>query len=355
MAEQAGSAMAERAAHGGGAVSVETLDDTLNPTPSLTINASNTVHGGGGGAGNSGASGGAAGLASATTTVTGVAGSGVTSYVYAYGGNGGANGGSGAIDGASGNASAISNATGTDITSKAYAYGGASHVGDGTAAANASGAGADGTVHAESYSNYNNVANGMLVTYTNAIADAPVSGTSAAQTQAGIGATSAAFTTGAQSIAKVMGVPTPANVTSVLSANSNISAAFTSKVTPDYFAIGELGGAYSTNDTEPETETASIHMGVDLTKITPKDLILGLYSGTETGSGFTSMTFDVKANGTDILNKTFTSSVGGDDILHQRRARSRPAFGLRLDAQTRYLGLDYRGADRRFRLWDAGR
>ncbi len=231
----------------------------------------------------------------------------MTSYVYAYGGNGGANGGSGAVDGANGNASATSNATGTDITSAAYAYGGASHVGDGTATAAASGNGADGTVHAAAYCNYNNVANGKLVTYTNAIADAPVSGASTAKTQAGIGATSAAFSTGAQAIAQVMGVPTPADVNSVLSANSNINSAFTSVGTPDYFAIGELGGAYSTNDTDPETETSSIHMGVDLTKITPKDLILGLYDGTSTGAGFTSMTFDVKANGVDVLNKTFTS------------------------------------------------
>ena len=231
----------------------------------------------------------------------------MTSYVYAYGGNGGANGGSGAVDGASGSASATSNATGTHITSAAYAYGGASHTGDGKATALASGNGADGTVHAGAYCNYYNVANGMLVTYTNAIADATVSGASTAKTQAGIGATSAAFSTGAQAIAQIMGVPTAADVTSVLSANSNISAAFAAKTNPDYFAIGELGGAYSTNDTDPETETSSIHMGVDLTKITPKDLILGLYNGTATGAGFTSMTFDVKANGTDILNKTFTS------------------------------------------------
>ena len=85
-------------------------------------------------------------------------------------------------------------------------------------------------------------------------------------------------------------------------------------------------------------------MGVDLTKITPKDLILGLYNGTSTGAGFTSMTFDVKANGADVLNKTFTSVVGGDDVLHQRRARSRRALGLWLDADPRYFALDHRGA-----------
>ena len=231
----------------------------------------------------------------------------MTSYVYAYGGNGGANGGSGAVDGASGNANATSNATGTDITSTAYAYGGASHVGDGTATATASGNGADGTVHAEAYCNYNNVANGKLVTYTNAIADAPVSGASTAKTQAGIGATSAAFSTGAQSIAQVMGVPTSADVNSVLSANSNISAAFTSDGTPDYFAIGELGGAYSTQR----------HRARDRNLLDPhgrgphQDHAEGSHSRAlqwnSTGAGFTSMTFDVKANGTDILNKTFTS------------------------------------------------
>ena len=83
-----------------------------------------------------------------------------------------------------------------------------------------------------------------------------------------------------------MGVPTTGQTSQACSAQIPTSAPHSRRrCTPDYFAIGELGGAYSTNDTEPETETASIHMGVDLTKITPKDLILGLVQRNLNGLG----------------------------------------------------------------------
>src|SRR6516225_11950347 len=83
--------------------------------------------------------------------------------------------------------------------------------------------------------------------------------------------------------------------------------AFTTGKTPTYFGIGELGGAYSTSGSGSETETSSVHMTVDLTKLASlHDLIIGFYSGTAAGAGFTSMSLDVKINGTDHITNFAT-------------------------------------------------
>jgi hypothetical protein len=90
--------------------------------------------------------------------------------------------------------------------------------------------------------------------------------------------------------------------------NPNIKSAFTTgKTTPTYFGMGELGGAYSIGGSGSETETSSVHMTVDLAKVSPlHDLIIGFYSGTAAGAGFTSMSLDVKINGTDHINNFTT-------------------------------------------------
>jgi hypothetical protein len=272
---------------------------------------SNTANGGNGGYAYSGGIGGAGKDATATTTVTGA--QSVTSNVYAYGGSGGGN--SGGTDGASGNATATSTATSTDadVTSAALAKGGQSHVSDGTASATASGTGVTGTVHAESDAGNASII-GSLVTAASAIADAPVSGASTALTWAAIGngAVSAPALVADQSVAQITAEPRTADVTAINTANSNISSAFTKNdPTPVYFGIGELGGAYSTNDTGNETETSSVHMTVDLTKAgTLHDLLIGFYSGTALGSYGSdpafNMSLDVKVNGTDNINNFTT-------------------------------------------------
>ena len=95
--------------------------------------------------------------------------------------------------------------------------------------------------------------------------------------------------------------------------------AFTTGKTPTYFGIGELGGAYSTSGSGSETETASVHMTVDLTKFSPlHDLIIGFYSGTAAGSGFTSMSLDVKINGVD--NITNFATVADANSFFQNKA-----------------------------------
>jgi hypothetical protein len=48
-------------------------------------------------------------------------------------------------------------------------------------------------------------------------------------------------------------------------------------------------------------------MTVDLTKFSPlHDLLIGFYSGTAAGAGFTGMSLDVKINGTDHINNFTT-------------------------------------------------
>ena len=102
------------------------------------------------------------------------------------------------------------------------------------------------------------------------------------------------------------GAPNSAATSAVLSANSNISTAF--GASPVFFSMGELGGAHSTSGTTAQTVTSEIDLTVDLTKLSVRhDLLVGLYNGTSTGSGFSSMSFDIYADGTDITHQTFTT------------------------------------------------
>jgi hypothetical protein len=63
-------------------------------------------------------------------------------------------------------------------------------------------------------------------------------------------------------------------------------------------------------------------MTVDLTKVSPlHDLLIGFYSGTATGAGFTSMTLDVKINGTDHINNFTTAAA------HHNMVAAMASFG----------------------------
>jgi hypothetical protein len=144
-------------------------------------------------------------------------------------------------------------------------------------------------------------------------AQAPVNGTGTAIAWAAIGngADTAPVMVTDQAVALLTAEPTTADVNNVLSNNFNINTAFTAG-SPTYFGIGELGGAYaySSNDTASETETSAVHMTVDLTKVSPlNDLIIGFYSGAAAGTGFTSMSLDVKINGTDNITNFATDWI----------------------------------------------
>jgi hypothetical protein len=67
-------------------------------------------------------------------------------------------------------------------------------------------------------------------------------------------------------------------------------------------------------------------MSVGLTQFSPlHDLIIGFYSGTAAGAGFTSMTLDVNVNGTDHVN-TFTT-VAAANAFFQNHAVDYGALG----------------------------
>jgi hypothetical protein len=191
------------------------------------------------------------------------------------------------------------------VTSNATATGGNGGSGAGTASATAIGQGASGTDAATAATGLA----GSLVTAVQAQAQAPVAGTSTALAWAAIGqgGISAPALVADQAEAQITAEPTTADVNTINNANSHVKTAFTTGKTPTYFGIGELGGAYSTNDTGSETQTCSIRMTVDLTKFSPlHDLIIGFYSGTSSGAGFTGMTLDVNVNGTDHINNFAT-------------------------------------------------
>ena len=110
-------------------------------------------------------------------------------------------------------------------------------------------------------------------------------------------------------VALISGAPVAANVTSILSANSNIAAAFNTK-TPSYFAIAEVGGRYTSAGTGVETTHSSLDLNVDLTKLAVRhDLLLGLYGGQGFGTGVTDVTLDISANGTNLLHQSFANAA----------------------------------------------
>jgi hypothetical protein len=82
---------------------------------------------------------------------------------------------------------------------------------------------------------------------------------------------------------------------------------------PSFFAIGELGGGHSSAGAGSQTMTSVLTETVDLTQLSTRgDLILGLYDGAAVGGGFTSMTFDLTADGVDVADQTFTSTSAAE-------------------------------------------
>ena len=109
-------------------------------------------------------------------------------------------------------------------------------------------------------------------------------------------------------MAFVTGAPNAATTGAVLSANAKIAAAF--GAAPVFFGVGELGGGYSNGGTHRQTVTSSFDMSVDLTKLAARDdLVVGLYNGKVVGGGFTSLSFDVYADGTDVVHRVFNSAA----------------------------------------------
>jgi hypothetical protein len=287
---------------GGKATSNLTFDDTPHTTHASLVQGYSHAIGGAGSAGTT--KGGAGGAAMASLTLTGAFSVTATTK---------ASGGAGVVGAAGGNSTATSDAIGTtSITSSAMATGGNGGASGGTASATAIGQGASGDANATAVAG--SITSGSLVTAASANADTPVAGTSTAKTWAATrnGAISAPALVLDQAVAQITAEPKSTDVSAINAANTNINTAFHTGKTPVYFGIGELGGEYSPSASGSETETSSVHMTVDLTKAgTLHDLIIGFYSGTAAGAGFTSMSLDVKINGTDH-NTSFATVAAAD-------------------------------------------
>jgi hypothetical protein len=136
-----------------------------------------------------------------------------------------------------------------------------------------------------------------------------VDGAATASAQALIGGAAAGFATSGQSLSAANGAPNAASTSAILKANKAIAAAF--GAAPSFFEIGELGGAYAASGgTASQTTTESAEVVVDLTQLAVRqDLELGLFKGTAVGTGVTGVTFDLYADGTDVIHQSFATAA----------------------------------------------
>jgi hypothetical protein len=110
-----------------------------------------------------------------------------------------------------------------------------------------------------------------------------------------------------QGVAEITAAPTDG--AAVLSANSKISSIFNGSTA--FFTDGELGGSYASAGSASQTVTSTISESVDLTQLTSRgNLVMGLYGGAFTGTGFTSLTFNLTVDGVAVIsNETFNTAA----------------------------------------------
>ena len=131
-----------------------------------------------------------------------------------------------------------------------------------------------------------------------------VDGTSKAAASTQIGGTAPAYVTGNQGLSNATALPGSSDTSAVISANSNLAAAF--GTSPTYLALAEMGSLYDSGGTTSETITDRLQFTVDPNQLAAsKDLILGLYHPTQSGTGG-SLVFDVTINGADVVHQGFT-------------------------------------------------
>ena len=297
------------AGNGGAATSSLTFVDTTQAGKSALVNATVSAVGGAGGAGLAGGQDGKGGAAISTAAITGAKAVALTTNAVG-GSSDGINYIGYGINGGGGAAAATGTAIGTtDVTSRSIATGGEGVGSSGNASATATGA----TGYAEADSSATLYA-GALVTALNASSNTDLAGDGTTADTAHdvslsqFGTTVPTMNTSAQGVANITGMPTAANVNTVLAGNGAIASAFA--VSPSYFGLAELGGQYSAHGTSSETANTSVSLTVDSSLLaTPGDLIVGLYGGVALGSGVTDVTLDIYADGSDVLHQDFASAL----------------------------------------------
>ena len=247
---------------GGAGVSTLTFDDTLSVTQSAVVNATAVA---GGGAGGLGVTLGAVAAGTATLVLKG------TAEIHA---NSSATGGAGVL--LSGIGTALTTATGVS--------------GDWSSAADAS------------------LRPGKVIQSVSGMTSGVVDGTSVGKSLAGIGGKAFAISSVLQGVSFIEGAPLSTSTATVLTGNANIRATF--GTAPVIFGMGELGGAHSNAAAGEQTVTSSVTETVDLTQLASRqDLVIGLFKGTTVGTGVTGVTFDLYADGVDVIHQTFTTAA----------------------------------------------
>ena len=156
-----------------------------------------------------------------------------------------------------------------------------------------------------------------MVTAVSASSTGAVDGKQTGKAKVVLGQTAQPFSAFGQAIADASGAPAGSDTAAVLAANPNIATAF--GASPVFFAIDELGGQYAkSGGTGPETNTETVNLTVDLTKlVSEQDLVVGFYNGTALGAGFTSMTLTITADGsaTPLFTQTFTTLASAETFF----------------------------------------
>jgi hypothetical protein len=280
---------------GGAATSSLTFDDTASLSQSLGLAGETVATGGAGGAG---AAGGKAGAATSTLVLTG-AGTSLRATAMAIGGRG---------DGAAAGGVAKATVTavgGPDVQAHAIATGGAATLKGGAATATTTTTGSGGVYSATASTKA--VVGGLSLTLS-ASAGGGVDGGSVGKAMVAVGGAAPAIVTLGQALAIETGAPSAASAALVLNANPAIKAMFGLK--PLVYGIGELGGGYSSAGAAGQSTTSE----VDATLAGPAlsatgHLVLGAYGGVALGGGVTGVTFDLYANGVDVLSQSFASGA----------------------------------------------
>ena len=123
----------------------------------------------------------------------------------------------------------------------------------------------------------------------------------------------AAFDSTDTGVGIAVGVPDAADTAPVLAGNPAIAQAFGAGSA--IYTMGELGGGHGSESTLDTTTSSELGIKIDPATLGSGDLVLGLYGGSffDNGSsagGATGGSLDVVANGTILLDPSFTSGAG---------------------------------------------
>jgi hypothetical protein len=286
------------AGQGGKAASHLTFNDDQSATQSALVTGSSTAIGGVGGLGSDGSHSGKGGSAIAALNLTGGS---LAASSNATGGDGGSS-----KSGAGGYGHATTTAVGSgNVQASAAAQGGegGSDVGEATARLIVTGASGNYIASAGT-----GTLQPQLIEAVSAFASGSVSGKIQATALANIGGGAQLFNSVRQGNAFENGGPDSASTNAVLADNSAIATAFGTSST--FFAIGELGGAHSSAATGTQTTTLETDETVDLGKLASRgNLTVGFYNGAAVGGSVTGVTFDLYADGVDVVHESFASGA----------------------------------------------